>query len=239
MRKWKIGTLGMALALSSLACEQSTDHKSEPVEIQVSGALRTIMREGNLAATVSLDTLSQQEHVFGLGAAANLEGELMIWDGAPYRSYMQPDSTMDTDSSWAQQAALLVTTQVQHWAQVSLPDTVTTPKALEGFLGTITTEPLPFLLKGQFTALDWHIIHWPTGDTVHSHAKHQQAGLHGTALKQNWEVLGFYSDRHHGVFTHHSTNLHMHAKAAERPMVAHVDGFTLSPEVTLWIPATH
>ena len=52
----------------------------EVPEVKVSGAMKNIMMQGDLSAHINLDTLNKT-HLFGLGPAASLKGEIMILDG--------------------------------------------------------------------------------------------------------------------------------------------------------------
>ena len=41
------------------------------------------------------------------------------------------------------------------------------------------------------------------------------------------ELVGFYSDDHHGIFTHHGTNLHIHLVDTKNNMTAHLDAMDM------------
>ncbi|MBT8221506.1 MAG: acetolactate decarboxylase, partial [Bacteroidia bacterium] len=96
--------------------------------------------------------------------------------------------------------------------------------------------PFPFLLEGTVTKLDWHVINWPRGDMDHSHEKHIQSGLNGRIENQNVSVLGFFSDRHQGIFTHHTVNSHMHFLTEDRTLAGHVDDLELGKSMVLKLP---
>ena len=49
-------------------------------------------------------------------------------------------------------------------------------------------------------------------------------------------MVGFYSDAHHGIFTHHSTNMHIHMKTGDHKVAGHVDDLTLGPKMILKLP---
>jgi acetolactate decarboxylase len=50
------------------------------------------------------------------------------------------------------------------------------------------------------------------------------------------KILGFYSTKHHAIFTHHSTNSHMHFYHELSGLFGHVDELVLSEKVILQIP---
>ena len=76
--------------------------------------------------------------------------------------------------------------------------------------GVNLNKPFPFLISGTAKSFDWHVINWKDGDTIHSHEKHINSGLNGTKRNSSVSLLGFYSGSHHTIFTHHSTNMHIH-----------------------------
>lgn len=49
-------------------------------------------------------------------------------------------------------------------------------------------------------------------------------------------IVGFYSRHHAGVFTHHSTRLHMHTVNPTTGHVGHVDALTLGADARLYLP---
>ena len=87
-------------------------------------------------------------------------------------------------------------------------------------------------------SFDWHVINWKDGDTEHSHEKHINSGLNGTIENRQVEMLGFYSDSHHAIFTHHTTNMHIHVKTVDTKIAGHVDGLTLGKGMVLKLPGT-
>ena len=49
-------------------------------------------------------------------------------------------------------------------------------------------------------------------------------------------MLGFYSDSHHAIFTHHTTNMHMHVKTDNNEIAGHVDALVLGEGMILKLP---
>lgn len=80
------------------------------------------------------------------------------------------------------------------------------------------------------------MIDWPEGDTIHTHEKHQESGLHGTITSEEVEILGFYSKHHHKQFTHHTTNMHLHVRTLNNNLAGHLDDVDLGEEMVLKIP---
>tara|TARA_B110000503_G_scaffold65981_1_gene103578 strand:- start:749 stop:1474 length:726 start_codon:yes stop_codon:yes gene_type:complete len=219
---------------------QNKGKKTTVIEVKHSGALRTIM-SGNIQPVTSLDSLSNKKHFYALGAVGNLKGEIQIFDGKPSNSFVI-DSSLLIKDSYNLKAALLVYAEVEEW-DITKISNITTKDDLEKTIfeiaksiGINTEKPFPFLLEGTVESLGWHVINWKEGDTVHNHKKHKEAGLNGTLRNTGVEILGFYSTKHKAVFTHHTTNMHMHFKTDDNSVAGHIDDLKLENQFTLKLP---
>jgi len=206
------------------------------------GVLSDMMHEGKIGATIDLDTLAQRAHLYALGAVENLKGEIIVLDDEPFISFVESDS-LKIRNGYDAKAVLLVVTHVDHWREVSIPDTIHDPEDFEAFLresaiinGIDANEAFPFLVKGTLDSGEWHVIDWKEGDTDFSPAKHRSSGLRGTIESRPSEILGFHSTKHHGVFTHGTSNMHLHVLTDDHSIAAHLDAFRLG-EATLLLPA--
>lgn len=56
---------------------------SQAQEIQLVGSTALIMTEKNLSANMDLDTISNRQFLYAIGAIENLQGELMVFNGKP------------------------------------------------------------------------------------------------------------------------------------------------------------
>lgn len=223
------------------SCSVSNDKQ---VEVHHFGALKNMMHKGDLSAKVTLDELKDMNHLYALGAVENLKGEVLILDGIPSVSYVKGNDsskTMMLDDSFEKNACLLVLASVEEWESINIPNTVVTYEEFEGYVAETAAEkgidiekPFPFMIEGLAKSFDWHIIDWPENDTEHSHEKHIYSGLYGTLENQTVEMLGFYSNKHHAIFTHHSTNMHVHVKSDKA--TGHADNFTLGENMILKLP---
>jgi len=217
--------------LLTFACK----NQAEPLDYTVHyyGALKNFMHKNDLSAQVDLKDFADSSHVYGLGALADLKGEVLIWDGEPYISH-EKEGAVKIDSSFDYEAGLFVYSRVSDWQTTSIPNHISDYEALEGFIaktaaeqGIDTTAPFPFLITGTCKTLDWHVINWPTGDSEHTHQKHKTSGPHGQITNESIDILGFYSDSHQAIFTHHTTNMHLHFKTLDHTLAGHVDGLSL------------
>ncbi len=211
-------------------------------QVEHVGALKNIMHEADISPQIDLKDLSKKENLYALGAVGNLKGEIIILDSFPYVTSVENKNVL-MDLSFDKTATLLVYSQVKQWKEVPVPSTVRNYKELESFVeaaanknGVDTSLAFPFLVKGVVSKLNWHVIDWKQEDTVHTHEKHKTAGAYGIIETENLDILGFYSKKHTGVFTHHSTDMHLHFKTQDNKLAGHVDDLILAEEVILFLP---
>jgi acetolactate decarboxylase len=236
------------ILLTILSCGNPTETAEAPpkkvpsFEVEYAGALKNFMHKGDVSAKVTLSEYEEVEHLYALGAVENLKGEIQIFDGRPANSFVE-NGMMKFDSSYGKKAALFVAAVVEEWGAFQVPDEIITKKEFEGFVAKTASEngidvskPFPFLMEGVVKEADWHVINWKDGDMEHSHEKHIASGLNGRVVDAAVEMLGFYSDSHHAVFTHHTTNMHIHMRLADETIAGHVDDLKLGRNMMLKLP---
>ncbi len=227
------------LILSSCGTMRST---GEPFDVGYKGALKLMMHKGDISAKADLRNFQNTKHLYALGAVENLKGEIQIFDGKPFIS-SGLEEMVSIKNTFDQHATLFVYTDVKKWQSFEVPANISAYEDFEQYVeetakvyGIDTDKPFPFLLEGKANSIDWHVINWKDGDTEHSHHKHITSGPHGTITDTTVEILGFYSKSHHAIFTHHTTNMHMHFKTADETLAGHLDGLTLGKGMTLKLP---
>lgn len=233
------------LFIGFLTCLISSSCFSQVALVEYHGALKNMMHKGDISAKSNLSDLKNLEHIYALGALENLKGEIQIFDGKPYNT-MVKDKTLAFDQSYTKKATLLVYASVREWNAIVIPNDICTYEQLEVFIEQEAVKnqidansPFPFLIEGKAKSFDWHVIDWKEGDTEHSHEKHINSGLHGTIRNRQVKILGFYSSAHHAIFTHHTTNMHIHVKTIDNKIAGHVDDLTLGKGMILKLPANN
>ncbi|MBW3545677.1 MAG: decarboxylase [Bacteroidetes bacterium] len=213
-----------------------------PYVVEHRGALHEVMQRGQITANIALRELENKDHLYALGAAEGLKGEILILNSMPYTATAFGNK-LAVDSTFKPSATLLVWAQVPQWQDFLLPDSVRSYQEFESFIeaaarqkGLATDKPFPFLLEGKPATVSWHVIDWPAGDTEHSHEKHQASGLQGVSEQQPMQILGFYSMAHKGVFTHHSTNMHLHGRSLDGKVFGHLDELELADSMVVKLP---
>lgn len=233
MKRIHLINLTLWLAILSLS---SCNKPPKTREIEVFGKLREIMMEQKLHSRVSLTDFEGKPNLYALGALENLAGEITIIGGKSWLSKVK-DSTLVIQNGYEEKAALLVATQVEEWSGTSLKSIESTAM-LSDELEKLApeSEPFPFMLKGKFTSLEWHIINGP-GATARNHDAYKAAGISRTDEALEGTVIGFFSKNHQGTFTHHGSFLHMHFVSENEKLTGHVDGLSFE-DVELFIPKT-
>jgi acetolactate decarboxylase len=215
------------------------DDKSGPV--RWIGEMRRVMRGGDLSGRAPLQPFAKMPHVYALGPLEGLKGEVTIWDGTPYISRVQ-DHVPVVEKTFALKACFLVYAQVTAWQKVAVPGSVRTLSDFETFLIRTAaakkidqTRPFPFLLTGTPRKAVYHIVH-KTDTKPHTFADHDRIKVHFAIENQPVRLLGFWSDKHAGIFTHHDTTIHTHLITADEKQAGHLESLLLAGDVSLSLP---
>jgi len=232
----------------SIKKEDSKENTSEQNKlewhtlVEYAGALKNSMLNGDITAKMKLSKLQQKKNLYALGAVGNLKGEIQIFNSKPIITSVKNEKIV-FDDTFKKKASLIVYTQVLEWKDFKVPNKIKNRKEFENYLkliaeknGLDTKKPFPFLLNGKFKKNDWHVIDWDENDKEHTHEKHRESGLYGTIKNTDFEMLGFFSTNHAGIYTHHTTNMHIHFKTKDNTLAGHSDDFILGNNVILKLP---
>lgn len=207
------------------------------------GILREIMMEQKLDANADLQDFATSKHLYALGALEGLSGEILIINGQPFNGIVE-NGQLRIEKSFDRKATILVSTQVTDWSESKVELNVGDLKELELEIkriasenGIDTNEAFPFLLRGTFNQIEWHVINAAEAREK-THDAFKEAGLKGNDMDQNVEILGFYSENHQGIFTHHGSFLHLHFKDQSETKMGHVDNLMLNGSIMLMLPKT-
>ncbi len=200
-------------------------------DAEIHGSLRSIM-QGDLQAKFDLKVLNGKENIYGLGAVADLKGEIIVINSKPYISQVLGNEIV-IDTTFNHKASLFAFNNIETWTN----DTISDPLSMLDLEERITKkatdlkEPISFLLTCRVESLKWHVIDWQEGDSVHTHQKHKNAGIHGEIKDENVLIFGFYSRSHKGILTHRNSNLHMHFINKNKTISGHVDDLIIEKGV--------
>lgn len=206
-----------------IACHPGQE--SVPSGVQVKGAMKNVMWKGELEGIVQIDTLQKDTLLYGLGPDEFLRGELMTLAGISYRSRIVADTGVVVEVYPAAKPPFYVYQYVEQWQSHILPDTVVDLVSLQQYLEQMeyAGTPFSFQLEGQVSSAAIHIQNLTLGSVVRS-PKEAHAGQVNRIVKNiPVTLLGFFSDRHQGIFTHHDTYLHIHLMTKDTTLMGHVD----------------
>jgi acetolactate decarboxylase len=198
------------------------------------------MVDGDLSAHINLDTLNKT-HLYGLGPVAGLEGELVVIDGKIYSTY-KDGSKIVSQQNKISLAAMLVYSKVEKWKEISVHSVVKNYTELEALIkqtaqknGYNTEKPFAFKIKSSPSKTAYHVIDWKPG-TEHTMDNHKQFAYSGTFSNESMLLLGFYSPHHKSIFTHHTTNMHVHILEKKSGTIGHLDDIQIDSSITIYLP---
>jgi len=208
--------------------------------IQIIGEMKQVMWQGDLSGKIDLDTITDKQHLYGLGPLEGLKGELLILDGTPFISTVLDSHSMKIENSFQVKAPFFAYANIAEWEEQKIPESVFDLKSLEAFLLERSKHrPQPFFFKitGHAVSAHIHVVNLPEHAIVRSPAE-AHAGLVDYFLEdQIVEILGFFSTEHRTIFTHHDTYLHLHLINNNYTMMGHVDDLLLQPTTfELYLP---
>jgi acetolactate decarboxylase len=212
-------------------CQTSTENtykKGEPANNtpKIIGAMKNVMRKGELFATINIDTISNKKHLYGMGPVEYLTGEIIIVDGRCYKSVVTSDTTMQVTETMDIKAPFFGYANIDEWAEYPIPDTIRTLLQLEAFLNETTKQyPRPFFFKLTATvdSADVHIVNLPKGTKVSSPEEAHRGQRNFGIKNKNVELAGFFSTEHKTIFTHHDTYMHIHLITDDRKQMGHLE----------------
>lgn len=218
--------IAMIFGCNSSAKKEIRDTKETYTSIKVTGAMKNVMWKGELEGRIHLDTISDKNGLYGLGPLSHLKGELLIKNGESYVSKVISDSTMSVEKRFDVSAPFFVYGNVNEWDVSELPSEVQTIKELEQFIDKKTMDykrPFVFKIIGEVSNAIIHIQNLPEGTKVSSPKEAHTGQIKYNIGNELIEIIGFFSTQHHGVFTHHDSNVHMHLITASEDKMGHLD----------------
>ncbi len=208
--------------------------------VHVVGAMKNVMWKGQLGGIIRPDTLPSKKGLYGLGPLEYLRGELLIVDGRLYVATIASDTAITVTETHEVKAPFFVYAYQTDWEVEPLPAEVRTVKELEAYLDRRTRHaprPFVFKLEGRVDSAVIHVQNLRPGTKVTSPREAHQGQVNDTLRRRTVTVVGFFSTRHQGIFTHHDTYLHMHLITADRSKMGHLDKVSLSGgNVKLFLP---
>jgi acetolactate decarboxylase len=188
--------------------------------------MKNVMRKGELAGRIQLDSIASRPGSYGLGPLEYLQGELLLFDGKVYVSKVSSDTTMSVFENPQAKAPFFVYGQVANWKAQPMPDSIHNIPQLEAYLLQTAKDPkqaFAFRLQGTVASAQIHIQNLPAGTKVSSPEEAHQGQVNYDLKQQTVDLLGFFSTQHRGIFTHHDRYVHLHLLTKDRKQMGHLD----------------
>jgi len=206
------------------------------------GALRNVHQGLDYGGKIDLPPLAKIPHLYAVGPLENLQGEVTIWDSKPLISRVK-NQTLQVDNDHTGKACFLVYGQARTWESIKLASPLNLPQIDDAIkqaatkYGIDTDRPFPFLIKGSVKSARYHVMNrTDSAPPTPGPNAHEQAKVRYSIKDTQVELLGFYSEHHQGIFTHHSSFVHMHVKTPDDKVAGHLEELQLEPGALLLLP---
>lgn len=197
------------------------------------GSLRNTMWNGQQAGIIAMDSL-MLPGMYGLGPLEYLRGEITLLDGKPIVSFMADDTTVIVEQHPNAKAPFFVRQQVKEWLTVDLTAEVVDLPSLDAFLMKLQShkeEPFFFRLRGTVREAEAHVMDLPPGTVLEGPSLAHATQKTFTVRDAEVELVGVFSTKHHAVFTHHGSNIHVHMVTADGLLMGHLDRLRMDASV--------
>ena len=209
------------------------------------GNFKRVFHTGDASGNVGLVSVPASPGMYGVGALADLRGEILIWDGKVFVTRGESITGSVEPPGPQDQAALLVTGRIKGWRQITAPRELAQTE-FEQFvvdtarkMGIDITKPFPFVARGEITNYLWHVV---TGSTKqHGGASQAQQGHADSrtfsGAKTVGVLVGFYSaEELEGVISHPGERFHIHYADNDVKISGHLDQFGIGKGLALLLP---
>ena len=232
-----LSVLILALIVITISCKKKgksiQNYPFHAPLVEYVGSLRNTIKKGKLERSIHLSQLVSESNVYGLGPLEFLTGEIMLLNDSVYVSTVEKDTSISVNIYNDIRAPFFVYATVDQWDTLNLVNVPYSINDIESFFTEVFQDakhPIVFRIIGELRRVNFHVLNLPKGTSVSSHEEAHQGVVSRAYEKIDGEVLGFYSTGHHGIFTHHDSNLHMHFMTENRSEMGHVDSLAFDTD---------
>lgn len=198
-----------------LSCTHSAIDQIDDGTLYYTSGLKYTVRHGISDPHYSISTRDIQKGVFMLGPEVGFSGEVTIYDGKIYNSRIEDERI----KTYHDKTSLVfnVYARCQHFYPLSF-SSIKNFAQLEAKLASISDSAKLFVFKAKISQLKAHILNG---------IDEQTGELKKTFINPiDFKVLGvgFYSQNHRRVFTHHDSDVHVHI-IDDKGHTYHLDNF--------------
>lgn len=230
---------------------------AQPMGFRHYGHFMHMMHTGETAGQVQLSKLDTASGVWGVGALADLKGEIIQVDGkllvslgSDAQGKVHPPKSNDSAVLWA-------SAKVNQWVSAKVLSDMSQAQ-FEAFTKEQAKaqkldleQPFVFRVSGEYAHLIWHVVTGEKsasgGHGAHGHGAqgghggghvNQQSGMKVFRNPQaNGQLIGVYSGaKLEGIVSHPGERFHVHYIDNDMTVSGHVDQYTVRAGATLWLP---
>ena len=217
------------------------------------GAQRNIFANGQAGRSIALSQFADSSVLFGLGPCEHLDGEITLLHGEPHVSKVRGEGYV-IEHGFDHGAIFLVWTQHSSWRGLPVPAAVTGYPELQSFIrnaaqaqGVDTTHAFPFTLSGVVSELKWHInVDRTNGESI-TRELFRKSKQSYVLREQRVDIVGFYSERHAGIFISEyapaldpargeQNFMHIHFVSGDQTASGHIDDLRLGSGMWVGLP---
>lgn len=218
--------ISLLLLLASITFSAPSLHAQNTPRVFTSGAMKDMGSTYELK--VWLDTLADKSHLFAMGPYDKMKGEITVVDGKPFHASAFEDGKAVVSQSWDVYAPFFVYSNVKDWEVYDLSTSLTSVQDIQEKVAAIAIkkgydvkQPFAFRIAGEIDEMTLHIV-TPRSAEIEGYRpdiKSQKFDLTHTS----GELIGFYSEKHQGIFTGSKSFVHVHFLKNDQTMMGHVD----------------
>ena len=221
--------------------------------VEYDGKQGEIVASGRTEGVLKVAEMSGDNGAFGVGACEGLDGEITIFEGKAYVSRVRGEGlVMDNDPSAG--AIFGAWTKNRRWQDEPVPAEIHTYYDLQLFVQTRATAagidtgatPFPFLMTGRPKQIRWHVNVDHTEGMPLTRDTFRQSKANYVTEHQEIDIVGFYSELHHGVFIGTyapaikdegaENAMHIHLLSKDGNLTGHIDDLAFEGGMTLRLP---
>ena len=221
--------------------------------VEYDGKQGAIVASGKTEGILPIAEMSGANGAYGVGACEGLDGEITIFKGKPYVTKVRGDGFI-MDNSQSGMAIFGAWTNNMQWRDEPVPADVKTYYDLQRFVKAraaaagidTSSTPFPFLVTGKPAELKWHINVDRTGGKPITRELFRQSKANYVMKNEEVNIVGFYSEKHHGVFIgtyapaikekDTKNAIHVHLASKDGKSAGHIDDLTFEGGMTLRLP---
>jgi acetolactate decarboxylase len=209
-------------------------------QVYTQGAMKDMGTAYDL--NVWLDTLPNKSHLFAMGPYDKMKGEITVFDGKPFFASAFEEGKAVVSQSWDLRSPFFVYSNITEWETFDLEEPLKSVEEIQEKVAALAQKngydlsvPFAFRIAGEFDQMTAHIVtpRNPNVEGYRPEVKSQKFHLE----HDSGELLGFYSEKHQGIFTGSKSFVHVHFLKEDQTFMGHLDEITTNnTSLKLYLP---